>query len=144
MDRNPHHTQSYLAPPSAETFLGRAQAWTTPGMDHSLEQGFSSPVVVFGEGAKCAKSLCPSALTYDRVVNMDPVRALEILVGRLQPPRPQRSCAVTLPAGMCLPSYLTHGREGAVSRKSFSLGGLFLRSKSLLHITDLQSSQQQF
>lgn len=65
-------------------------------------QGFSSTVVVFGRGAKCAKSLCPAALTYDRVINRDPVSALEIPVGGLQPPWPQRSCAVTVPAGMVL------------------------------------------
>lgn len=44
------------------------------------------------------------------------------------------------PVATCSSMHLTHGGEAAVDRKRFSLERLYLRSKSLLHITDLQSS----
>ena len=106
-------------PPLAQT--------TTPSRD-------SPALLLFLEGELNVQSLCPAAPAYDRVGVRDTVSAHESLVGWLQ----------TLPVGMRPSSHLTHGGEGAVSRKSFSMGGLFLRSKSLLHITDLQSSWWQF
>lgn len=108
-----------------------APAWTTP-----LEQ--LGTAVVFEEGAKCAKSLCPAAPTYDPAVIRDAVNAHEILAGCLQPPWLQSSCAMTLPVGSCSS---VHDGDGAVTGKWFSFRGLFCRSKSLLHITELSDLQ---